>query len=52
LLKEEVPMARKTTLKVILYDDSTYEISRGTDCDDEDVKGKMKKKKKKKKKPS
>lgn len=41
-------MARKSTLKLVVYDDGYYELSRGTDCDDRPVKGKMKKKKKKK----
>ena len=42
-------MARRTILKLVMYDDGTYELSRGTDCDSKPQKGQMKKKKKKKK---
>lgn len=42
-------MARKSTLKLIVYDDGSYELSRGTDCDGNSQKGTVKKKKKKKK---
>jgi hypothetical protein len=42
-------MARKSILKVAFYDDGTYELSRGSDCDGKVVKGKVAKKKKKKK---
>lgn len=46
-------MAKKTVLRVLVYDNGTYELSRGSDCDDRlPVKGTMKKRKKKKKKGS
>jgi len=41
-------MAKKTILKVVVYDDGTYELSRGPDCDSPPVKGNTKKKKRKK----
>ena len=44
-------MPKKTVLSVVVYDDGSYELSRGSDCDSPPVKGYTKKKKKKKKSP-
>jgi hypothetical protein len=47
--KEEVFMAKKTILKVTVFDDGTAEISRGSDCDNKVTRIPTKKKKAKKK---